>query len=77
MENVGEYISPMDPSWVVVSGTHTSGTRIPMGPFIFRDSRFEHGVGLENSMGPKGSNVVGDFEKPAGGKSSNNKNSPK
>ena len=31
------------------------------------------GVGLENSMGPKGSNVVGDFEKPAGGKSSNNK----
>ena len=35
------------------------------------------GVGLENSMGPKGSNVVGEFEKPVGGKSSNNKNSPK
>ena len=34
------------------------------------------GVGLENSMGAKGSNVVGDFEKPARGKSSNNKNSP-
>jgi len=24
------------------------------------------GVGLENGMGPKGSNVVGEFEKPAG-----------